>query len=67
LAKAGTASGLIATTAFQALAVRQLAARSVTGLPLLVVDHPLGGERAEAIARRAQQAAELLASLLGRH
>jgi hypothetical protein len=58
---------LIATTAFQALAVRQLAARSVTGLPLLVVDHPLGGERAEAIARRAQQAAELLASLLGRH
>jgi predicted RecB family endonuclease len=58
---------LIATTAFQALAVRQLAARSVTGLPLLVVDHPLGGERPEAIARRAQQAAELLASLLGRH
>jgi hypothetical protein len=67
LAKAGTPSGLIATTAFQALAVRQLAARSVTGLPLLVVDHPLGGERPEAIARRAQQAAELLASLLGHH
>jgi hypothetical protein len=46
--------------------VRQLAARGVTGLPLLVVDHPLGGERLEAIARRAQQAAELLQSLLSR-
>jgi hypothetical protein len=46
--------------------MRQLAARSVVGLPLLVVDHPLGGERPEAIAQRAHQAAALLASLLGR-
>jgi hypothetical protein len=65
VAKAGAASGLIATTAFQEVAVRQLAARGVTGLPLLVVDHPLGGERPEAIARRAQQAVAQLVSLLG--
>jgi len=45
--------------------VRQLAARGVTGLPLLVVEHPLGGERPEAIVRRAQQAFEQLVSLLG--
>jgi hypothetical protein len=54
------------TTAFQDVAVHQLSARGVTGLPLLIVEHPLGGERPEAIARRAQQAFEQLASLLGR-
>jgi hypothetical protein len=31
-----------------------------------VIEHPLGGERAEAVVRRAQQAIEQLASLLGR-
>jgi hypothetical protein len=36
----------------------------VTGLPVLVVEHPLGGERPESIARRAQQAVEQLASLI---
>ncbi len=45
--------------------MRQLAARGVTGLPLLVVEHPLGGERPEAIGRRAQQAIEQLVGLLG--
>ncbi|HSF06600.1 MAG TPA: hypothetical protein VLG10_12490 [Methylomirabilota bacterium] len=45
--------------------MRQLAARGVTGLPLLVVEHPLGGEHPEAIVRRAQQALEQLVSLLG--
>jgi hypothetical protein len=33
---------------------------------VLVVDHPLGGERPEGIARRARQAVEQLQSLLGR-
>ncbi|HEY7365309.1 MAG TPA: hypothetical protein VIE37_14485 [Methylomirabilota bacterium] len=45
--------------------MRQLAARGVTGLPLLVVEHPLGGEHPEAIGRRARQAIEQLVSLLG--
>jgi len=66
VARAGTPAGLIATTAFQSLAVSQLAARGVAGLPLLVIDHPLGGERGEGILRRAHQAVEQLAGLLGR-
>jgi hypothetical protein len=37
----------------------------VTGLPLLVIQHPLGGERPESVARRAQQALEQLSSLIG--
>jgi hypothetical protein len=32
---------------------------------VLVVDHPLGGERPETIARRARQAFEQLVSLRG--
>jgi hypothetical protein len=36
----------------------------VSGLPLLVVQHPLGGERAEAVARRAHQAFEQLSALI---
>jgi hypothetical protein len=65
VARAGGAAGLVATTAFQPLVVQQLAARRITGLPVLVIDHPLGGERPEGVARRARQAMEQLASLLG--
>jgi hypothetical protein len=64
LAKRGTPAGLIGTTAFQGLAVSEMGAQGVSALPLLVVDHPLGGERAEAIARRAQQAFEQLNALI---
>ncbi|HXG02355.1 MAG TPA: hypothetical protein VNO23_02925 [Candidatus Binatia bacterium] len=46
--------------------MQQLEARGVQGLPLLVVEHPLGGERPEAVARRAEQAVEQLGSLIGR-
>jgi hypothetical protein len=41
-----------------------MGAQGVSALPLLVVEHPLGGERAEAIARRAQQAFEQLNSIV---
>ncbi|MBI4636705.1 MAG: hypothetical protein HY727_10195 [Candidatus Rokubacteria bacterium] len=44
----------------------ELSALGVSGLPLLVIEHPLGGERPESIARRARQAVEQLASLIGR-
>ena len=37
-----------------------MGAQGVSALPLLVVEHPLGGERPEAVARRAQQAFEQL-------
>jgi len=64
LAKRGTPSGLIGTTAFQPLAVSELQALGVAGLPVLVIDHPLGGEKPEGVLRRAHQAAEQLASLV---
>jgi hypothetical protein len=38
----------------------------VVGLPLVVVDHPLGGEGPEAIARRARQALEQIGRLRGK-
>ena len=57
---------LIGTTAFQGLAVSEMTALGVTGLPLVVVDHPLGGERPDAIARRAHQAVEQIVSLIGK-
>ncbi|MBI4242089.1 MAG: hypothetical protein HY613_10260 [Candidatus Rokubacteria bacterium] len=60
----GTPSGLIATAAFQALAVSELQALGARGLPLLVVDHPLGGEKPEGVLRRAHQAVEQLAGLI---
>jgi hypothetical protein len=66
VARAGTASGLVTTTVFQGLAVSELTALGVVGLPLLVVEHPLGGERPDTIVRRAHQAMEQLASLAGR-
>ena len=66
MAKRGTPSGLIGTTVFQNLAVSEMAALGVTGLPLIVIEHPLGGEKPEAVSRRALQAVEQLVSLLGR-
>ena len=50
---------------FQNLAVSEMTALGATGLPLLVIQHPLGGEKPEAVSRRALQAVEQLASLLG--
>ncbi|MBI4629677.1 MAG: hypothetical protein HY729_13265, partial [Candidatus Rokubacteria bacterium] len=58
MARLGTPAGLIGTTAFQGLAVSELAALGVSGLPLNVIQHPLGGERPESVARRAHQALE---------
>ena len=63
--RTGTPAGLISTTVFQRLALAEMTALGATGLPLLVIDHPLGGEKPEAVSRRALQAVEQLASLLG--
>jgi hypothetical protein len=41
-----------------------MGAQGVSALPLLIVEHPLGGQRPEAIARRAAQAFEQLNSLV---
>jgi len=56
---------LIATVAFQPLAVSELQALGLGGLPLIVIDHPLGGEKAPGVLWRAHQAVEGLAALLG--
>ncbi len=42
-----------------------MAALGATRLPLLVVQHPLGGEPPEGVGRRVVQAVEQLAALLG--
>ena len=43
-----------------------MAALGATGLPLLVIQHPLGGEAPEGVSRRVAQAVEQLSSLIGR-
>ncbi len=65
LAKGGTPAGLIATTTFEPLAAAELRARGIGGLPLLVIDHPLGGEKPDVVLRRAQQAVRELVALIG--
>ena len=42
-----------------------MAALGATALPLLVIQHPLGGEPPDGVSRRAAQAVEQLSSLLG--
>jgi hypothetical protein len=56
---------LITTTVFQRLALGEMAALGATGLPLLVVQHPLGGEPPEGVTRRIGQAVEQLDAMLG--
>jgi hypothetical protein len=57
---------MIGTTAFQGLAMSEMASLGVSGLPLVVIEHPLGGEKPESVKRRAYQAVEQLSSLLCR-
>jgi len=57
---------LIGTTVFQRLAVGEMASLGISGMPLLLVDHPLGGERPDGVARRAVQAVEQLGGLIAR-
>ena len=44
----------------------ELSALGAAALPLLIVEHPLGGERPDSVARRAVQALEQLSALGGR-
>jgi len=65
VAKRGTPAGLIGTNVFQGLAVSEMASLGAMALAFLVIQHPLGGEKPEAVSRRAVQAMEQLVSLLG--
>jgi len=50
---------------FQRLALGEMAALGASGLPLLVIQHPLGGEAPDGVSRRAEQAVEQLRAMLG--
>ena len=50
---------------FQRLALGEMAALGASGLPLLVIQHPLGGEAADGVGRRVEQAMEQLGAMLG--
>ena len=55
---------MITTEAFLALAENERIAKGVPDLPLLVIEHPLGGETLDGVARRAEQATRAIADAL---
>jgi hypothetical protein len=66
LQRAGTPAVVVTTTAFETLAHHEAYTLGMEHLPLLVVDHPLGGEPPARISERAARAAaQLLARLDG--
>ena len=65
LQRAGTPAVVVTTTAFEALAHHEAHTLGMEDLPLLVVDHPLGGEPVERIEIRAARAATQLLTRLG--
>jgi hypothetical protein len=58
--KAGVPAALVTTTAFRTLADNERRAKGVHDLPLLMIEHPLGGEEADGVRARALQAAQAL-------
>ena len=65
LQRAGTPAVVVTTTAFLALAHHEAHTLGMEDLPLLLVDHPLGGEPAERIEARAARAVSQLLACLG--
>ena len=65
LQRAGTPAVVVTTTAFLSLAHHEAYTRGMEDLPLLVVDHPLGGEPAARIETRAARAVSQLLAHLG--
>jgi hypothetical protein len=65
LQRAGTPAVVVTTTAFETLAHHEAHTLGMEALPLLVVDHPLGGEPVERIETRAARAASQLLARLG--
>ena len=65
LQRAGTPAVVVTTTAFETLAHHEAHTLGMEDLPLLVVDHPLGGEPAERIETRAALAASPRLARLG--
>jgi hypothetical protein len=65
LQRAGTPAVVVTTTAFETLAHHEAHTLGMEDLPLLVVDHPLGGEPPARIEVRAGRAATQLLMRLG--
>jgi hypothetical protein len=57
---------VVTTTAFEKLAHHEAHTLGMEGLPLVVVDHPLGGEPPARVAEKAARAVAQLAARLGR-
>jgi hypothetical protein len=58
-------AAVICTTTFETLARNAARDLGMPGLPLVVVQHPLGGLRREEVETRVLRATEQLAALLG--
>jgi len=66
LERAGTPVAVVASTAFERLARHEAHTLGKEALPILVVDHPLGGEPPERVAEKAARAvAQLVAPVTG--
>ena len=66
LERAGTPAAVVTTTAFETLAHHEAHSLGIAALPLLVIDHPLGGEPPERVREKAARAVAQLAALLRR-
>ncbi len=66
LERRGIPAAVVTTTAFEALAHHEAHTLGMEDLPLLVVEHPLGGEPPARVAERAARAVAQLAARLGR-
>jgi len=65
LERAGTPAVVVTTTAFETLAHHEAHTLGMEDLPLLVIDHPLGGEPAGRVVDKAARAAAQLLARLG--
>jgi hypothetical protein len=65
LQRAGTPAVVVTTTAFETLAHHEAHTLGMEALPLVVIEHPLGGEPAESVADRAARAVTQLVARLG--
>jgi hypothetical protein len=62
--KAEVPAALVTTTAFRTLADNERRAKGIPDLPLLMIEHPLGGERVDGVTARAAQAIRALADAI---
>ena len=67
LRKRGLVTAVVCSTAFQKLGETQARVFGVPDLPLLIVQHPLGGMDIDTVRGRAEVAAPQLVALIREH